>query len=503
VSRTSFAWGITPPTPDPEGPPHVIYVWLDALTNYLSALCDIAPDGSANLNSAMVQTYWPHAVHLIGKDILRFHAVYWPCFLLSAGLPLPTSIVCHGWWTVRGEKISKSLPATRIDPVALAKALANGAPLGDQLGVDAMRYYLLREVPLGNDGDFTLESLFARYNAELANDFGNLINRSITLLQKFGDQYAPTRTLAAHSESQRGLQLAIEDLLNSTARDAAAQFAEFAPSRALETIWRFVREGNRYVDMSAPWTLAKKAAAGDAAAADDLRLTLHTMRGLLIAIADLIAPVLPTAANVLHGWLGITRAPSWPVGAAALQEVPPQHWANEITPLFPRFDEATMARISATVLPLDVTSPAAATEQPTVVTSPTPSDAATSATATPTKTPAAKASPPAAPISFDDFMKTDLRVGKVVSAVAIAKAKKLLHLHVDVGEATPRSVVAGIAEAYAPADLIGKTVLVVTNLAPATIRGVESHGMILAAGDDAILGLSGVDREVPPGTRVR
>ena len=492
VSRTSFAWGITPPTPDPEGPPHVIYVWLDALTNYLSALCEINPDGSANLNSAMVQTYWPHAVHLIGKDILRFHAVYWPCFLLSARLPLPTSIVCHGWWTVRGEKISKSLPATRIDPVALAKALANGAPLGDQLGVDAMRYYLLREIPLGNDGDFTLESLFARYNAELANDFGNLINRSITLLQKFGDQYLPSRNVAAHSESQRGLQQAIEDLLDSTARDAATQFAEFAPSRALETIWRFVREGNRYVDMSAPWAQAKKAASGDAAAADDLRLILHTMRGLLIAIADLIAPVLPTAATILHGWLGITRAPAWPIGAVALQESPPQRWATEITPLFPRFDEATMAKISAEVLPLDVTSPVAPA-------APVSSPAA--AITAPAKT--AKASAPVAPISFDDFMKTELRVGKVVSAVAIAKAKKLLHLHVDVGEASPRSVVAGIAEAYAPADLIGKTVLVVTNLAPAVIRGVESHGMILAAGDDAILGLSGVDRDVPPGTRVR
>ncbi len=488
VSRTSFAWGITPPSNDPEGLPHVIYVWLDALTNYLSALCDVNADGTVNLDSAMAKTYWPEAVHLIGKDILRFHAVYWPCFLLSAGLPLPKSIVCHGWWTVRGEKISKSLPATRIDPVVLAKALANGAPLGDQIGVDAMRYYLLREVPLGNDGDFTLESLFARYNAELANDLGNLINRSITLLQKFGGQFPPTYRQVAHAESQRGLQQAIEELLTTTARDAATQFAEFTPSRALETIWRFVREGNRYVDMSAPWAQAKKAATGDTAAVEDLQLTLHTMRGLLIAIADLIAPVLPTSATTLLGWLGVTRAPQWPAGAVALQETPASSWATEITPLFPRFDDATMAKISALVLPVE-TAAAPAIEAP----------AAVPAKASATKAPAAAL----APISYDDFMKTELRVGKVVSATAIPKAKKLLHLFVDVGEAAPRSVVAGIAEAYPPADLVGKNVLVVTNLAPATIRGVESHGMILAAGDDAILGLSAVDRDVPPGTRVR
>jgi methionyl-tRNA synthetase len=314
VSRTSFSWGISPPSTDPEGRAHVIYVWLDALTNYLSALCD---DG--NLDSELVKQFWPHAVHLIGKDILRFHAVYWPCFLMSAGLPLPRSIIAHGWWTVRGEKISKSLPATRIDPMVLAAQLAQTAPLGFQIGVDALRYYLLREVPLGNDGDFTLESLFARYNAELANDLGNLINRSITLLQKFGATYPPSRGNGrARGDTQQALQQTLETTIEAVCQEAHQYFSAFAPARALETIWRLVREANRYVDMSAPWALAKKAADGDATSIADLPLVLHTMRAVLIVIADLVSAVMPTTASTLHGWLGVARPATMATGCRSI-----------------------------------------------------------------------------------------------------------------------------------------------------------------------------------------
>src|SRR5580692_8174653 len=198
---------------------------MDALTNYLSDLCP--PD--ASIGGRDVERYWPHAIHLIGKDILRFHAVYWPAFLLAAGLPLPHGIFATGWWTVRGEKISKSMPATRIDPVKLADALGAGAPLGRAIGVDALRYYLLREAPLGLDGDFTFESLFGRFNAELANDLGNLVSRSLALTGKFGRPLVRDPELAS-----RDPHATLEALARQTIATAAEEFTQLAPSRALE-----------------------------------------------------------------------------------------------------------------------------------------------------------------------------------------------------------------------------------------------------------------------------
>ena len=190
MSRTSFDWGIDVPEGDPEGKHHVIYVWMDALTNYVSAL--------GGFSGALYETFWPESVHLIGKDILRFHAVYWPCFLLSAGLPLPKTVLCHGWWKISGRKISKSIPATRVDPLVLASDLH-----GDRaLGVDALRYFLMREAPLGNDGDLVYENLLDRYNADLANDLGNLVNRALTMITRFGGQ-APPRTDAPPAEPRR------------------------------------------------------------------------------------------------------------------------------------------------------------------------------------------------------------------------------------------------------------------------------------------------------------
>src|SRR5690242_12268488 len=247
VSRTSFSWGIPVPEPDPEGLHHVIYVWMDALTNYLSDLCPI--DGS--IGGEAVARYWPHAVHLIGKDILRFHTVYWPAFLLAAGLPVPEGIYATGWWTVRGEKISKSLPATRIDPVKLAEALGVG-PLGRATGIDAMRYYLMREVPLGLDGDFTFESLFGRFNAELANDLGNLVNRSLTLMAKSTVHPAFDASLA-----ETGVHATLAQSAKQAIADATAEYETMAPSRALEAIWKLVRDANKYVGDTQPWALAK------------------------------------------------------------------------------------------------------------------------------------------------------------------------------------------------------------------------------------------------------
>jgi len=504
VSRTSFAWGIEVPEPDPDGLSHVIYVWMDALTNYLTDLCP--PDGT--IGGPDVDRYFPSVIHLIGKDILRFHSVYWPAFLMAAKLPLPRGIFAHGWWTVRGEKISKSMPATRIDPIKLADALAGSSPLGRGLGVDAMRYYLLREMPLGNDGDFTFESLFGRFNAELANDLGNLINRSLTLITNAAGETPPERNDALVGGDENPFwQLEVHAV--EACKHAAAQLELIAPSRALEAIWRFVGMANRFIDQTQPWKMASS---------KDKLLghTLWCLQSTLWVIARLIAPVMPATARALREWIGDgDAAMAWPeaVEGRVLPLAPATLKARAPSPLFPRLDAKLQQAILDKVVPPDAAAaPAGATAASPASTKASASAkasagsgsasafaTASASTAPPTAPPAA----PASPIKIDDFSKIELRVGKVLSAALVPKAKKLLHLSVDLGEPAPRSIVAGIAEAYAPDQLIGKQVIVVANLEPATIRGVASQGMILAAGDAQILGLSALDRDVPPGTRVR
>jgi methionyl-tRNA synthetase len=482
VSRTSFAWGIPAPEPDPEGLSHVIYVWMDALTNYLSDLCP--EDGQ--IAGADVERYWPQAIHVIGKDILRFHTVYWPAFLLAAKLPLPKGIFAHGWWTVRGEKISKSMPATRIDPTALADALGAGSSLGRAIGIDAMRYYLLREVPLGNDGDFTFESLFGRFNAELANDLGNLVNRSLTMLAKFGVAAPPRRDDAHASAPCR----ALEEHAAATVRQAEDHFQAFAPNRALEAIWSFVRLANRFIDETKLWVMAKESRA-------DLPHHLWVLHASLWLIARLVHPVLPAFSRAVLEQLGDASALAWPLpeDGRILTRAPALTYPASAIPLFPRLDEAAQAKIFTQIV-----GEAGAWAQPAEAAAP----AKAKADAKPAgDAPAAASAAPGAAITIDDFGRVELRVGRILSAVPVPKAKKLLHLSVDLGEAKPRSIVAGIAEAYAPDQIVGKQVIVVANLAPATIRGIRSEGMLLAAGEEQIAGLSALDRDVPPGTRVR
>ncbi|HEY6173486.1 MAG TPA: methionine--tRNA ligase [Kofleriaceae bacterium] len=470
VSRTSFAWGIPVPEPDPEGLHHVVYVWMDALVNYLTDLCPDGVDADAMFTARDVTHYFPSTIHLIGKDILRFHTVYWPAFLMAANLPLPRGIFAHGWWTVRGEKISKSMPATRIDPIKLADALGAGSPLGRALGIDAMRYYLLREMPLGNDGDFTFESLFGRFNAELANDLGNLINRSLTLIAKLSAQTAPARDDALYRAGENAYwQLEVH--ATEATNHAAAQFDAFSPSRALEAIWRFVGHANRFIDQTQPWAMAR---ARDPA----LGHALWCLQSSLWLIARLIAPVLPATAGVVRGWIGDGEAAmTWPVPeqGRVLSLAPATLTASAPSPLFPRLDDKLQQAILDKIVPPEAPQPAAAEPR----------------------------SAPLAPIKIDEFGRIELRVGTVLSAAAVPKAKKLLQLSVDLGEPEPRSIVAGIAESYAPDQLVGKQVIIVANLEPATIRGISSQGMLLAAGDAQILGVSALDRNVPPGTRVR
>lgn len=475
VSRTSFGWGIPVPTQDPEGLKHVMYVWLDALTNYLSAL--------GPLDGELSKTFWGNAVHLIGKDILRFHAVYWPAFLMAAKLPLPRSIVVHGWWAISGAKISKSLPATRIDPLRLAEELAAGSTHGLPLGVDAMRYYLLREVPLGNDGDFTFASLAARYNAELANDLGNLANRSLTLLPKLvGPDVQPARDAAL---AARDFDASLEAQGAASITEAKQWLLAHQPSRALEAIWRLVREGNRYVDGVQPWRVAK----GDDET--EKRHVAYLLATTLSVLSELVAPVLPYTSGVMRSWLhGVDGSPPrWPSAFAPARAF----LFCAPSPLFPRIDPKRQIEIELAVLP-----PGAVAVTPVVAPSqvaPSDSLAAQAHDAT-----IAEMKPA---ITIDDFGKVDLRVGIVVAAASVPKAKKLLQLTVDLGEGKLRTIVSGIAEAFVPEQLVGQRVVVVANLQPATIRGISSEGMILAAGDNRILGLASVPESVAPGASVR
>jgi len=505
VSRTTFRWGI----PVPGDEEHVIYVWIDALTNYMSALGPI--DGELH------RRFWP-GIHLIGKDILKFHAVYWPSMLLSAGLPLPELVFATGWWTVRGEKISKSMPATRVDPNQLA----------DDIGVDALRYYLLREVPLGLDGDFAYENLIGRYNAELAHDLGNLVSRALTVAGKFTGGVVPP----IHADllgTGRHAELARE--ASAVVREAADQLRAFAPSRALETIWRLVREANRYVNDTQPWALAR-----DPARRADLEHSVRTVLEAIVCTARMLRPVMPNTAREMTRLVGGSEelAASWPAAERFGQELVEGAAVGESKILFPRIDEDRQAALLDRWIPADAR--AAAADPAATAVAPAkdakggqakggkrdqakggkardkdkageaaPGDAAPgdAATGAPDKPPRSKPAPPTGPVTFDEFGRMDLRVAQVVEAAAIPGATRLLRLLLDVGEPEPRQVVAGIAEAYRPDQLVGRKVIFLANLAPATIRGVTSQGMILAAGAERVIGLSAVDGDVPVGTKIR
>ena len=449
ISRTSFDWGI----PVPGDEKHVTYVWLDALTNYISAL--------GGVGSELYEKYWPADCHLIGKDILRFHSVYWPCFLLSAGLPLPRSVVVTGFWNVRGQKISKSIPATRVDPTMLA----------DDLGIDTLRYFLMREKPLGLDGDFKYESVIGRYNADLANDLGNLLHRTVAMTGKFCDGVVPPASDAGAGE--------LGALAAEVARSAAQHFDTYQPSRALEEIWRLVRATNQHVDASQPWKLAK-----DPDRKAELDGVMHAALEAIYWAGLMMAPVLPHKAAELLTRLGFGEAAlashvaRWPDAGNFGNELPAGLEVVAGDPLFPRIDDDAAAALYDKWMPVERTPKPAA--------------------------PAAKPTPAAEDgmITFDEFQRIDLRVAQIQSAEPVPKADRLLCLQLDIGGET-RQVVAGIAERYEPAELVGRKVIFLANLKPAKIRGVKSEGMVLAAGDKAILGLSAIDTDVPPGTIIR
>jgi methionyl-tRNA synthetase len=458
ISRTSFRWGI----PVPGDPEHVIYVWLDALTNYISALGGPAEAGE----SPLFDEFWREAetiTHIVGKDILRFHAVYWPAFLMSGGVRLPSQVWAHGWLTVNGEKMSKSL-GNFLPP----------GPLVEAVGADVLRYYFMREVGFGQDGDFSHRNLLNRYNGELANGLGNLMNRIVaSILKRNFDGFVPAIDLDELKDIDRGL---IEKARNA-ARDAAKHFDALAFHRALDAIWELVTAANKYVDSTAPWKLAKE---DDKSRLEQVCYTvLETLRWLSI----MLFPVMPVKCNELRAQLGMSpllpteQVDLWPSAWGGLR---PGTETQATTPLFPRFDESQERSILER---LGVEQPRTGDKKARAMTKSVSSNDEF--------------------IDFEDFMKVDLRVGLVTAAENVEKSKKLLKLSVDIGEPQPRQIVAGISEHYEPQSLVGKRVVIVANLKPRKLMGLESQGMVLAASDDDDLSLLVLDRDVEPGSRAK
>ncbi len=461
ISRTSFRWGI----PVPGNDAHVIYVWLDALTNYISALGGPAAPGESEL----FDRFWaPNAevVHIVGKDILRFHAVYWPAFLLSAGIAPPTQIWAHGWLTINGEKMSKR-SGNFIPP----------GPLVEAFGADVLRYYLMREVGFGQDGDFAHRNLLARYNGELANGLGNLLNRMVrSIVRRSFGGLVPT---PANREPEDEALIAAAQ---KAAQESARHLDAIAPHRSLDAVWELVAAANRYVDQTAPWALAKEGKT------ERLGQVAYTVLESLRWLSVLIAPFMPAKSVALRAQLGLgplepeEGRDAWP---AAWGELTPGTPTAPGEPLFPRIDakqeKALLARLGVG----------------------TAGAAAPGAPAKKSKQKSTNEPPKEGTIPFDRFLDVELKVGLILAAEAVPKSDKLVKLSVDLGEPGPRQILAGIRPHYAPEALVGQRVVVVANLAPRKIMGLTSEGMVLAASDtEHGLSVLSLDKAIAPGTRV-
>jgi len=442
ISRTTIQWGIPLPV---EGK-HVFYVWFDALTTYMSAV-----EG---------EDLWPADLHLIGKEILRFHAIYWPAFLMAADLPLPRRVFAHGWILFEEDKMSK----TRGN-------IVRAEPIQRVVGMDGLRYFLLREIVFGQDGSFSFDALVGRYNAELANGLGNLVSRTLTMIQQYVDGVLPD------GEGDEG----ISALAGETIRTALAAFDNFEFSRGLEAIWGLLSAVDKYIVKQAPWNIYKKQ---DADSQSRLRNALYTAAEAIRVATVLLSPVLPDAARRIWAQMGISQ-PLESIGISGLAwgQLPIGEKIGTILPVFPRLDpKEAISKMRA--LEAEVT------EQQAVMLGKTPAPA--------------PQEPPSEKIAIEDFAKVDMRVGLVLEAVKVKGSDKLLQLRVDIGEAEPRTLVAGIAEAYTLEQMVGRKVVIVANLQPRKLRGITSNGMIVAAsleGGQPVL--AGFHEDVPVGARLK
>ena len=456
--KSRLSWGIELPFDNA----YVTYVWFDALVNYVSALEYLPKKPSFD-------QYWPANIHLIGKDILTTHAVYWSTMLMALDLKLPETIFAHGWWTVDGEKMSKSR-GNVVDPNKMV----------DQFGADAFRYFLLREVPFGQDGDFSQDAMITRINSDLANGLGNLLSRTLTLIERTQAGLVPVPGKIRAAE--RDLQQATVALLNAVLPRHIEQI-EF--SRALEAIWQVVQIANQYVDQTAPWTLAK-----NESDADQLRTVLYHMAETLRCLSLATYSFMPASAQTISHQLGLSTDFNSPTLAHHVEwgNLAPGTAIDKGTSLFPRIESK----------------PQGAKTVSDATTSPQPTTAipATASTAPLTPAPAAPAPVAPAQITIDEFMKVQLKTAKVIGAERVPKSEKLLKLQVVVGT-EQRQIVAGIGKKYEPESLIGKTIVIVANLKPAKLMGIESQGMVLAAGDSEVRGLVTLLEDVEPGTKVK
>ncbi|MBR1673227.1 MAG: methionine--tRNA ligase [Fretibacterium sp.] len=439
VSRTTLKWGI----PVPGDEKHVIYVWFDALINYAAAVGYLD-------NPERFQRYWPAVRHMVGKDIIRFHCVIWPLMLLALGLPLPRSVIAHGWWTVDGEKMSKS-KGNVVDPFKMVK----------DYGLDPFRYFLLREVPFGSDGDFSEAALVGRINSDLANDLGNLLNRTLQMSESYRGGVVP----AAGS--------GYDDILGSVLENVDAAMERFAFDEALKEVWAFIGRANKYIDETMPWKLAKEQDDPASVAALD-KVLMNLFEALRLA-ALLVAPVMPQTAQRMWAQLGLEGDP--------LRELYDSfHWGmgsgtrvRKAEVLFPRIDirEWQKAREEKKKMEEEKKAPAAEHEPE---------------------------------IAIEDFKAVEMRVARIVKAEEIPKSRKLYKLEVDLGYET-RTVCSGIKAFFTPEELAGKRVILVTNLKPVKLCGIESNGMILAAsvkvdGNAESLTLVAPEGDIPLGSRV-
>ena len=432
ITRTTFDWGI----PVPFDPKHVVYVWFDALLNYFTAI-------GYGTDEEKFKKFWPANIHLVGKEIVRFHSIIWPIMLMAMGEELPKQVYGHGWLVVDGDKMSKS-KGNVIDPIALI----------EEFGPDAIRYFLLREITLGSDGNFSRDALINRINADLANDLGNLLHRTVSMIEKYHG------CVVTHKEGTEAVDKEFIALVNETVAGYSDAMDHMELNQAIKDVWNLIGRANKYIDETAPWILAK-----DPAQAERLQAVMYNLAEALRIIAILIAPFVPVTAPKIYEQLGLGKPESFFMADAVWGKLATGTKVQKGEPLFPRIE---------------------VTEAGETVIAATKKTAAKAIKAEAPKAEAKKEAKPAAAaageITIDDFAKIDLRVATVIAAERVPKTDKLIKLQVKIGD-EERTIVSGIAQHYEPENLIGKNVIVIANLKPAKLRGIESRGMVLAASD--------------------